>query len=206
MQLKLEMFHFKELQKNSITLDMIFMLKIVQEGHILSELSENSAKLQIIHQGLIRRGYLTQDNRITTSGKNILAFLDEPAPKEKLVKKITYNNEFEKWWEVFPGTDIFIHNGKKFNGTRTLKRDKEGCKLKFNAILAEGDYTAQEVISATEFDVSNKKDRSFKTGENQLKYMQNALTYLNQRSFEPYMELVKQGIKIEEKINKGIDI
>jgi len=34
--------------------------------------------------------------------------------------------------------------------------------------------------------------------------MQNSLTYLNQRSFEPFIELVKEGKKvIEEPIVKG---
>lgn len=201
------MFHFREIQKNGITLDMVFMLKMAQEGHILSELSSGNAKLQIIHTGLIRRGFITEDNRLTTPGKNVLKFLQEQAPTEKLPKIGNFSVDFEKWWSTFPGTDIFTHNNKRFVGTRTLKRDKEGCKLKFNAILSEGEYTAEELIKALEFDVLNKKENSVKSGDNKLRYMQNALTYLNQRSFEPYIELVKEGIKVEQKtVNKGIDI
>jgi hypothetical protein len=75
----------------------------------------------------------------------------------------------------------------------------ENCKLKFNAILSEGEYTADDLIAAVEFDVLQKKENSVKNNENKLKYMQNSLTYLTQRSFEPFIELVRQGITIEEK-------
>jgi len=38
--------------------------------------------------------------------------------------------------------------------------------------------------------------------------MQNSLTYLNQRSFEPYIELVREGAQVEEanKPTGGTDI
>jgi hypothetical protein len=64
--------------------------------------------------------------------------------------------------------------------------------------LSEGDYTADDLIAAIEFDVLQKKENSYKSGENKLKYIQNSLTYLTQRSFEPFIELVKQGIVVEE--------
>jgi hypothetical protein len=188
-------------------MDMLILLKLVEDGHILSEICKDNIKLEIIHQGLIRKGLVTTDNKLTLAAKNILKFLQEKAPKEKLTKNKPNPSEFDRWWKAFPGTDIFNHNGKAFKGTRTLKKDQENCRLKFNAILAEGEYTADELIKALEYDVLNKKENSVKTGENKLKYLQNALTYLNQRSYEPYVELVKEGIVIEEKsISKGVDI
>ena len=36
--------------------------------------------------------------------------------------------------------------------------------------------------------------------------MQNSLTYLNQRSYEPYIELIKEGIQIKETQSNGTDI
>jgi hypothetical protein len=36
--------------------------------------------------------------------------------------------------------------------------------------------------------------------------MQNSLTYLNQRSFEPFIELIKEGHKIEETKSNSTDI
>jgi hypothetical protein len=79
-----------------------------------------------------------------------------------------------------------------------LRRDEENCRLKFNAILSEGEYTADDLIAALEFDVLQKKENSYKADDNKLRYMQNSLTYLNQRSFEPFIELVKEGVTIVE--------
>lgn len=207
MQIKLELFHIKEILRNNISLDMLIVLKLVEEGHILADICKGDAKLEIIQQGLIRKGLVTTDNKLTLTAKNVLKFLKEDAPKEKIIKKKPDNSEFEQWWASFPGTDIFKHKGKTFKGTRTLKLDKENCKLKFNAILAEGEYTGEELRLALEYDVLNKKENSVKTGENKLKYLQNSLTYLNQRSYEPYIELIKQGITVEDKqTSKGVDI
>ena len=43
-----------------------------------------------------------------------------------------------------------------------------------------------------------KKDNSVKTGVNKMTFMQNSLTYLNQRTFEPFIELIKEGNNIVE--------
>ena len=54
------------------------------------------------------------------------------------------------------------------------------------------------MIEALNFDVLQKKENSVKTGTNRLSFMQNSFTYLNQRSFEPFIELIKEGGKVEE--------
>mgnify|MGYP003338952582 CR=1 FL=1 len=207
MNLKLTLYHFKELQKSGFTLDMVFLLKLGEEGHDLKALCVNDPKMEIIYQGIRRKGLISENDKITLTGNNVLKFLKEEAPKEKIIKTKPDESEFEQWWTSFPGTDIFKHKGKTFKGTRTLKRDKENCRLKFNAILAEGEYTGEELRLAMEYDVLNKKENSVKAGENKLKYLQNSLTYLTQRSYEPYIEIVKEGITIEDKpTSKGVDI
>ena len=198
MNLKLTLFHFKEIQRNGFNLDMIFMLKMAEEGHDIRELCKENAKLEIICQGVYRKGLISQDHKITTIGKNLLNFLKEEAPKDKIVKTKPVNEDFEKWWKAYPGTDTFEHKGKKFSGSRSLRTDKENCKLRFNAILAEGEYSVDDLVSALEFDVLQKKENSLKTGMNKITFMQNSLTYLNQRTFEPFIELVKEGMTIVE--------
>jgi capsule polysaccharide export protein KpsE/RkpR len=74
-----------------------------------------------------------------------------------------------------------------------MRVKKDDCKLKFKKILDEGEYTIDELVAALEYEVLQKKENSVKAGENKLKYMQNSLTYLNQRTFEPYIELIKEG-------------
>ncbi len=208
MQIKLELYHVKEILRNGFNLDMVVLLKLAEEGHILKDIAHGDAKLEIIYQGLVRKGLITTENKITLAGKNLLKFTKEEAPKEKLTKSKPDSSEFEKWWAAFPGTDIFTHKGKTFKGTRTLRVKKDDCRLKFNAIMAEGEYDAQTLISALQFDVLNKKENSVKANDNKLKYLHNSLTYLTQRSFEPYIELVKEGITVGEskQPNRGIDV
>lgn len=199
MNIKLTLYHFKELLKSGFTLDMVFLLKLVEEGHDLKEVCSGDAKLEILAQGIYRKGLISGDNKITLTGKNVLKFLKEEAPKNKIIKKKPVSEDFERWWKAFPGTDTFKYKDKIFPGSRALRRSIDDCKLKFNAILSEGEYNADDLIAAVEFDVLQKKENSYKAGENKLKYLQNSLTYLTQRSFEPFIELVKQGITIEEK-------
>jgi hypothetical protein len=199
MNIKLTLYHFKELLKNGFSLDMVFLLKLVEEGHDLKDACNGDPKLEILAQGIYRKGLISGENKITLTGKNVLKFLKEEAPKDKIIKKKPASEDFERWWKAFPGTDTFKHKDKSFPGSRSLRRDVENCRLKFNAILSEGEYNADDLIAAVEFDVLQKKENSYKSGENKLKYMQNSLTYLTQRSFEPFIELVKQGITIEEK-------
>ena len=85
---------------------------------------------------------------------------------------------------------------------------KEDCKVKFKKILEEGEYTIDDLIAALEYEVLQKKENSLKTGANKLTFQQNSLTYLNQRTFEPFIELVKAGETIKESqvVTGGTDI
>ena len=85
-----------------------------------------------------------------------------------------------------------------FTGSRTLRNSKDDCRLKFDKILLEGEYTPEQLIEALSFDVLQKKEASVKEKTNKLKYMQNSLTYLNQRSYEPFIELIQEGAVIKE--------
>jgi len=208
MNLKLTPYHFEELIKKSYSLDLIFLLKLVEEQHDIASLKEDSVKIAALHQTLVRKGLITEsDDKLTTVGQELIKFIDTKEPK-KIVKKKPATTEFEEWWKAYPGTDTFKHKGKSFVGARSLRQNKDECRLRFNKILLEGEYTTAELIEALKFDVLQKKESSVKTGTNRLTYMQNSLTYLNQRSYEPFIELIKEGAKIEEapKIAGGTDI
>jgi len=208
MNLKLTLYHFKELQKSGFTLDMIFLLKLVEEGHDPKALCVGDPKIELLYQGIRRKGLVSENDKITLTGNNVLKFLKEEAPKDKIIKKKPDNDEFDRWWKAYPGTDTFKHSGKMFSGTRALRRSIDDCRIKFNSILSEGEYTADDLIAALEFDVLQKKENSVKNNDNKLRYMQNSLTYLNQRSFEPFIELVKEGmvVKAAVKTTGGTDI
>jgi len=196
MKITLENHHFIELQKKSYSLDHIFLLKLVNEGFDISELGEESMKIAGLQQGLLRKGLITDDSKITINGVELLLFLESKGQK-KIIKKKTVT-EFEQWYKTFPGTDTFTIKGKTFEGSRNLRQNPDDCRVRFDKILLEGEYTSKQLIDALNLDVSQKKLASFKENTNKLKYMQNSLTYLNQRSYEPYIELLKEGINTKE--------
>ena len=208
MNLKVTPYHFEELIKKSYSLDVIFLLKLIDEQIDVQPLCQNSMKIAALYQTLIRKGLISDaDEKVTTLGKELLVFMNTKEAT-KIVKKKPVTTEFEEWWKAYPGTDTFTHKGKKFAGHRSLRQNRDECKLKFEKILLEGEYTAAELTQALIFDVEQKKENSVKTGSNRLTFMQNSLTYLNQRSYEPFIELIKEGAKIEEapKITGGTDI
>jgi len=205
MKLNLSPWHYEELIKKSYSLDHIFLLKLIHENYDVTNLVEDSLKISAIHQGLIRKGLITDNGALTTIGVELLVFLDTKE-QTKLVKKKSTTSDFEEWYKTFPGTDTFTHKGKTFTGSRNLRQNPADCRIKFDKILIEGEYTVKELIEALKFDVLQKKEASVQENTNKLKYMQNSLTYLNQRSYEPYIELIKQGIQIKETQSNGTDI
>lgn len=184
---------FEELIKKSYSLDIIYLLKLIEAEYDVEPLYENSMRLSAIYQSLRRKGLIAEDeNRLTTTGKDLLAFVGEDKTEKKFVKRKPHATLFEEWWKTYPGTDTFSYNGKKFRGTRALRKDKQACKIKFDAILNEGDYTAQQLIGALKFEIEQKVLESMRRGTNRLTYMQNSLTYLNQRTYEAFIELIQQ--------------
>jgi hypothetical protein len=161
----------------------------------------------MLHQTVRRKGLLSEANKVTILGKELLAFLNEEK-ETKVPKKKKTDSDFDKWWGLYPGTDTFTYRSQSFTGTRSMRTKKEECKVKYNNVLAEGDYTAKELLTALEYEILQKKENSIKTKTNRLTFMQNSLTYLNQRSFEPFIELVREGKTIKESAEpiKGMDI
>lgn len=192
---------FKVLISKGYSLDILFILKMIEEEQDISSLLENK-KVQLLHHTLVRKGLITEDDKITLEGKSVMGFLSsEEAVIEK--RKPVADDGFAKWWSAYPGTDTFTHKGKSFSGSRGLRVRKEECKLLIGKIVGEGDYTIDDLVKALEIEVLQKKDNSVKTGTNKLTYMQNSLTYLNQRTFEPFIEIVRAPIQEE---TNGTDI
>jgi hypothetical protein len=198
MKLDITYFHFEELLKKGYSLDVVFLLKLIEEDYDVRALRTDNIKIEALYQTLVRKGLITEKG-LTLTGKELLKFINIKEPTVRIQKKVDITSEFEEWWKAFPGTDNFTHKGKKFSGDRTLRKTKEDCQLKFDKILEEGEYTAKDLIDSLNLDVLQKKENSVKTGTNKLTYMQNSLTYLNQRSFEPFIDLLKEGYVVEDK-------
>jgi hypothetical protein len=197
---------FEELIKRSYNLDIIYFLKLVAEDYDVTPLYKDSMKLSAIYQSLIRKGLITDtDNKLTLTGKDLLDFINTK-DSNTIVKRKTSTIDFEEWYKTFPGTDSFTHKGRKFVGTRGLRRDKDNCRLTFNKILTEGEYTATQLIESLKYEINQKMENSVSTGTNKVTFMQNSLTYLRQRSFEAFIELINNGEELEKQPETGTDI
>jgi hypothetical protein len=200
--------HFEQLLKQSYSLDHIFLLKLVEANIDIQPLTDGSMKIAGLYQSLVRKGLVSDvTQEITQVGRELLTFADSEVkqPMKKLKQK---SSDFDAWWNAFPSTDNFEHNGKKFIGSRGLKRNREECRIKFNKILAEGDYTAEDIVNATLLDVFLKKQASVKNGDNRMSFIQNSFTYISQRSFEPFLEMIKTGVEVppNAQTKRSVDI
>jgi len=190
--------HFEEIIKKGYNLDIVFLLTLIDEQECdIKELCYENPKLSLLYQTLIRKGLITEECKLTLEGKSLIDFLSTPIDT-KIDKKRPSSDDFELWWKAYPGTDTFTHHGKSFKGTRAMRVKKDECKIKFNKILGEGEYTANDLIQALELEVNQKKDSSVKSASNRMTFMQNSLTYLNQRTFEVFIELIREGHIAEE--------
>lgn len=208
MRLDLTLYHFDEISKNGYSLDMLFFLKMLDDGTDIKAISADNIKFQTVCQTLHRKGLISESYKITLSGKNLLSFIKQKR-EAPIVKSdnLSTTVDFDSWWKAYPGTDTFTYKDRSFSGSRSLRAGKDDCKLKLVSILSEGEYTLDEMIKALQFDVLQKKERSVETKINKLTYMQNSLTYLNQRSYEPFIELIKEGAVVkEESVHNGTDI
>jgi hypothetical protein len=200
---------FEELIKRSYNLDIIYLLKLIEEQYDITPLYKDSMKIASLYQSLIRKGLITDtDEKLTVLGKDLLEFVGAQGGK-KIIKRKPATTDFEEWYKSYPGTDSFEYKGKTFKGTRAIRKGKDECRLKFDKILLEGDYTAEQLIAALKYEVTQKKESSIETNSNRLTFMQNSVTYLNQRAFEAYIELINEGNQVEvapDKPEGGTDI
>ena len=190
--------HFKELLTKGYNLDVVFLLQMVERGESIKEFCNGTPKLEVLLQTIIRKQLITDDEKLTLEGKSIIAFINSDCSTE-IPKQERKDNDFDRWWKAYPATDTFKHKGKTFTGDRALRVKKDDCKVKIKKIIAEGEYGIEQMIGALEYEIIQKKENSIKTNSNKLSFMQNSLTYLNQRTFEPFIELIKDGFKVNEK-------
>jgi hypothetical protein len=183
---------FKEVFKAGIDLNQLYLLENYNRN--IDPIPDGGGvKLEALRSSLIRKGLITESNYLTPTGNLLLITLKSGTSFSTIQKarKAYTMTEFERFWKGYPNSDMFEYKGKKFAASRAFKVKKEECKKKFIEIVAEGEYTADEIIKAMECDVLIKKEASIREGENKLKYMQNTLTYLNQRTWEGFIDIAK---------------
>ena len=172
-------------------------------------LYEEEPCIRYVYAILIRKELITKDLKITLLGKDLLKYLESDVSTKIIKKKIT-DTDFDKWWANYPSTDTFKHRGKQYTGSRALRINKPKCKKEFNTIINEGDHNVDKLIEALKYELIQKKNASDKENTNKLSFMQNTLTYLKQRTFEAYLDLISdttiKNSTNTRAINRGTDV
>ena len=191
--------NFKEILEKGYSLDHIYILYLIRWDKNSYNLIAELPKVKAIVKGLVRNNLIDTD--VTPEGEklvemwksNDLVSIEIKTQDKKL-------EDFDKWWSTYPGTDSFSWKNRTFKGSRALRVNKDKCRIEFNKVLAKGEYTLQQMLNALNIEVGQKMEASTKENKNKLSFMQNSLTYLNQKTYEPYMELIgqKQTSKTKE--------
>lgn len=187
MKIRIEPHHFEEVVKRGYSLDLIYLMILIHKKVDISSLRKNSKRIESLYATLLRKALITTDNELTTTGTDLIIFMNTPATK-KLPKRPDGESDFMKWWTAFPSTDKFEHEGYTYAGTRSLKSRKDDCRIMFDKVIIEGKYTVEELIKAVEHEVAMKKAKSVRTGKNQLQFMKNTHAYLYQGAYEGIIE------------------
>jgi hypothetical protein len=178
---------FQTLTQAGLDMNSLFLLDCLRQNYDIGQLSE---KMEAWKQNLWRKGFITDENKITLSGNTLLSSVESGLPFQTRTTPEVLSS-FELWWKTYPSTDQFEYRGKLFKGSRALRLRKSECNSKFQKILNEGEITVEDLIRALEHEIEMKKERSFEDNENKMRYMQNSLTYLTQRTFDNFIEVSK---------------
>lgn len=182
---------FEELIERGYSLDMVYILLDINKT---GELFLLSKKISNIFQKMIRKELVDNDGNILEKGKALLNFLNTPVTVLNIPRKKPISNDvFSLWWKEYPASDTFTYQGTPFRGSRALRVKKDDCKRKIDQILSTGEYTIQELVDALKLEKLQKMEKSQQTGQNKMTFFQNSLTYLNQNTYDVYVELVRQG-------------
>jgi len=184
---------WKQIVDEGYSSDVISFLQFYIEGDVIDE--EHPKTKALI--SLMERKSLLFEGNVTDVGKSLYESCQNntETPKIKIVDK------FEDWWKIYPPSDAFSYEGRKFDGVQSKRKNKEKCKLLFKKAISEG-LDPNLIIKATEYHIEQAKKLSLKRGTSQLTYISGSEIYLREKLYEPYIELCKDEIEeIEFKSN-----
>jgi hypothetical protein len=82
---------FEELIKRGYNIDVIFLLKLIDEKFDVSPLCDESMKIASVYHSLIRKGLITcDDEKITLLGRDLLDFINTKSNKNPINNYFPY--------------------------------------------------------------------------------------------------------------------
>lgn len=150
---------------------------------------------------LVRKGFLTMEGKITSTGKLFYEIISKPdfvsstSNIKKELKKIkgTQNEQYLEWISLYPATASWVTTqGYNFSSSRKLRTNTPEAEQKYLAILNEKKYTHEDMKNVLLYQIALIQKESVLKEENKMEYMQGTIPYLNQRTFENYLEEMKR--------------
>lgn len=146
---------------------------------------------------LVRKQLISNNNNsysITQDGKEYyeqLLTLNKGLWTSKLGRYKEIRKEgFDEWWGTYPANSKWEDKatGTKFLEARPLRTGKEQCKKKYDVLINTGKITHQQLIDSLKYEIRSRKIDSLRTNKNQLCFMKNSLSYLNQEAYLAFAE------------------
>jgi len=178
--------HIINILKLKIPLSFIWLLEHIKNK---GEIPEASLKDKQYGE---RKGYLDAKGDLTKYGEELYESLFKDLPEVKIRKIEVKDENFEKWWDIYPASDYFEYKGRVFKGYQKKNIRKDECKKLFNVLIMGGRFTAEDIIRATEHHVEITKEKSFKENKNYVTFITNSERYLRERRFEPFINKIKE--------------
>lgn len=184
------------LGKIGMNLSHLYVLDILYNGWAYLRPEEKSKKLvipQLKEVKLLRDRFLVDDNGITETGRRVylqirdIAEGDCPVSGKKKVKEVQ-DTGFREVWEAYPTSPNFKYKGMQFKSGRSLRSNYNVCEQLYNAIIAKGEVTKEQIVNAINKQVGILKEESFETGTNKLQYMAALEPYIRQEKFMSFLE------------------
>lgn len=183
---------FKALIKKGLTLDTLYVLEKIRQ-HVDIQESFKEARITSLLQTLERKGYYSEGN-ITDAGEELYQSLITEEEEVKVKKLESKESEWEEFLSYYPPNNRFIWRGRSFDGDRGIKNNTKKGKEYFTQIVNNG-ISCKSLWKAVVAEAIAKMEKSYKSGENQMKYFINTESYLYQKR---YMNFIEEGKELTE--------
>lgn len=192
------------LDKFTITADQLLLIELVTTKDYIgldSLIDTLKGQYDVLMQNLYRRNFIdfkeienpvnykkVENIFITTKGEEVIAHIKdvlEGLTKNQQIPIVSVEANFDEFWTLFPSSDKWGN----FSATRSLKSDKENCRKKYKKLINEEGYKHEDIIKALSYQIALFKKNSTVI-DNKMKFFQNSLTWINQRTFIQYLEIL----------------
>ena len=143
-------------------------------------------------------------NALTEEGFKIYAKKKAKKEKEQFVE----DPVFRQFYDLYPTNNKFSWKGMDFipDKLRGFRGDFAKCQNKFQQLCKTWNFSPESVIEGLRYDLIARRDKSVKTGKNELDYMPLMETWLNQERHWGLYLLKKKDYEHVSVRTKTVDV